>query len=187
MNEINLKNYTQSNFNRGRSGPVIILWDMCWLIFIRLCPQPFYGWKRFVFRLFGAKVGNGVKIRSTAKCNYPWKLTIGDNSWIGEEAWLYALDYIHIGESVVISQRAYICTGTHDTSNPHFKLITEPVNIENFSWVALGATVMPGCRVSEGAIIGANATLTKDAEPWKIYTGNPAKSIKQRTINIENN
>jgi putative colanic acid biosynthesis acetyltransferase WcaF len=179
---IDLSRYDQSWFDRGRSGLVVILWDLCWLLLIRPCPQPLYAWKRFIWRCFGARIGRGVLLRSTVRCNYPWKVTIGDHAWIGEEAWLYALDRIEIGSHAVISQQAYLCTGSHDIADPHFGLKTAPIRIGHGAWVALGATVMRGVTVGDGAVIGARAVAHKDMPAWTVCAGDPCTPIKPRAV-----
>ncbi len=67
-----------------------------------------------ILRAFGAEVGENVLVRHRVRIHWPWKLDIGDNSWIGEGAWLLNLEPITIGSNVVISQDALICTGSHD-------------------------------------------------------------------------
>jgi putative colanic acid biosynthesis acetyltransferase WcaF len=181
-NGVRLDTYDQSWFDRGRSGLAVLVWDIAWLLLLRPCPQPFYGWKRFVWRCFGAKIGRSVLIRSTVRCNYPWKVSIGDHSWIGEEAWLYALDYIEIGSHVVVSQKAYLCTGSHDITDPHFGLKTAPIRIHDGAWIALGATVMPGVTIGAGAVVGAYGLQTKDAKDWTIYKGSPTKECGTRSL-----
>jgi putative colanic acid biosynthesis acetyltransferase WcaF len=180
--ELNLRRYDQSWFKRGRSGAVVILWDLCWLLLFRPCPQPFYGWKRFLWRLFGARIGRGVLLRSTVRCNYPWKVTIGDHAWIGEEVWLYALDQIEIGSHAVISQQAYLCTGSHDITDPHFGLRTAPIRIGHGAWIALGATVMPGVTIADGAVIAARSLVTKNMPAWTVCSGTPCVSGKPRVL-----
>ena len=86
---------------RGRSPIVVQFW---WLIqgtLFRMSPQFMYGFRRFLLRLFGAKIGKKVIIRPSVKITYPWKLSIGDYSWIGDQVDLYTLGNITIGKNVV--------------------------------------------------------------------------------------
>lgn len=179
---IRLDRYDQSWYSRGRGAVIVGLWDLVQTCLIRPSPHVCFGWRRFWYRLFGARIGRGVLIRKTVECNYPWRLTIGEHAWIGERAHLYALDDIEIGAHAVISQQAYICTGSHDLHDPHFGLQTAPVHIGAGAWVALGATVMPGVRVGAGAVVGARALLLRDAEPWTVYLGAPARAAGQRML-----
>lgn len=179
---IHLDLYTQSGYNRGRSLLVVTLWDLVQTFLIHLSPHGMYGWRRMLYRLFGAKVGRNVLIRKSARCNYPWKITIGNNSWIGDEAWLYALERITIGNNVVISQQAYLCTGSHDIEDPKFGLRTSPITIEDGSWVALGALILPGVTIAAGSVVAARSVLTKSTKPWTIYCGVPAIAVRHRPL-----
>ena len=63
---------------RGKSKIVVQLWWIIEKSFFAWSPQFFYGWRRFLLRLFGAKIGKGVLIRPSAKFTYPWKISIDD-------------------------------------------------------------------------------------------------------------
>lgn len=137
-----------------------------------------YEFRATLLRIFGAKIGKGTKIRSSAKFTYPWKVSIGDYSWIGDEVQFYSLDTIQIGSNVVVSQKSYLCTGSHDVSSSKFSLITNPIVVEDGSWVAADCFVHPGVRIAKGSVIAARSTVLKDTEVNFIYAGNPAKKLK---------
>lgn len=169
---------------RGRSAFVVQLW---WLIqSILVCPSPqfMYGWRRFWWRLFGAKVGVGVLIRPRVRVTYPWNVAIGENAWIGDDVELYSLDYITIGAHSVVSQKCYLCTGTHDYTKPDFPLLTAPIHIEDEVWVAMGSVVMPGIRVQRGAIVGACSLVLKNVGSCSIVAGSPARKIGERPASV---
>ena len=105
---------------RGKSKIIIQLWWIIQATLFRASPQVLYGWRRFLLRCFGAEIGKGVIIRPSTQITYPWKVTIGDYSWIGDDVVLYSLGEIIIGKNTVISQKSYICTGTHDYSKIDF-------------------------------------------------------------------
>ena len=178
---VDLERY-DSPFDRGRSAVTVIIWEMVQSILIRGSLHHMYAWRRFWYRLFGARIGRGVLIRRTVTCKYPWRVTIGDHAWIGDEAHLYSPDRIEIGPSAVVSQQAYLCTGTHDRRDPRFGLITKPIVVGAGAWVGLGALVMPGVTVGEGAVVGARSVLTRDAQPWTVYAGQPARAIGPREL-----
>lgn len=136
----------------------------------------------FILKIFGARIGTGCIIYPSVKIWAPWNLEIGDNSCIGPHADIYSMAKIKIGSNVTISQHAVVCTGTHDISTPHNDLYTKKVAILDQAWVCAYAKVMPGITVSEGAVIGMGAVITKDTQPWGVYAGNPAKLIKTREI-----
>jgi putative colanic acid biosynthesis acetyltransferase WcaF len=181
---IDLQAYDQSWYQRGRGTLIVILWDLVQIFLIHPSPHACYSWRRFLYRVFGASIGEHVLLRKSVTCNYPWRLSIGKNSWVGDEATLYCLQQVTIGENVVISQQSYLCSGTHDHRDPHFGLIVKPIVVEDGAWIALGALVMPGVTVREGALIGARAVLTKDALPWTIYQGLPAHPVGQRILEM---
>ena len=113
-----------------------------------------------VLRGFGAKVGKCVVIRSRVNITFPWKLELGDHVWIGDEVMILSLDRVVIGSNVCISQRAFLCTGSHDFSKETFDLITRPIEIGDGCWVAAQAFVGPGAVLPQG-------TMVKAGEVWK--------------------
>jgi putative colanic acid biosynthesis acetyltransferase WcaF len=158
-----------------------VLWGIGTLFF-RFSPRPAFGWRRFVLRLFGAEVGEGVHIYNTATIYFPWKLRVGDHSAIGEDAMIYNLGLITIGKHVTVSQRAHLCAGTHDHTDPAMPLLKPPITVEDQAWVCADAFVGPNVTVGEGAIVGARAVAVKDVPPWSIVGGNPATFIKERCL-----
>jgi putative colanic acid biosynthesis acetyltransferase WcaF len=128
-------------------------------------------------------LGPGVLIRPTAEITYPWKVSIGAFSWIGDQVTLYSLGEIDIADNVVVSQRSYLCTGSHDFSTPTFDIFAAPIVIEAESWIATDVFVAPGVRVGRGAVIGTRSTVLHDAPPMMICFGNPAKPIRPRFAN----
>lgn len=158
-----------------------ILWGLSQPLF-RFSPRIFFGWRSFLLRLFGAKVGRKVHIYNSATIYMPGNLEIGDWASIGEGALIYNLGLITIGEKAIISQRTHLCAGTHDFTDPTFPLLKLPIKIGNQAWVCADAFVGPNVTVGEGAIVGARAVVVKDVEPWAIVAGNPAKFIKKRVL-----
>jgi putative colanic acid biosynthesis acetyltransferase WcaF len=133
-------------------------------------------------QLFGAKIGKKVLIRPTAKITYPWKVIVGDYSWIGDNVVLYSLGEIKIGTHSVISQRSYICTGSHDYTSLSFDIFSKPVDIGNEVWIATDVFVAPGVCVGDGSVVGARSTVLHDLPGGKICYGNPAVPVKARPI-----
>ena len=149
-----------------------------WLI--RLSPRPMFAWRRFVLRLFGAKVGKHVNFYSSTKFYMPWNVEIGDWTAFGEDAFIYSLGKVRIGKQATISYRAHICAGSHDFSDPQLALLKPPVAIEDQAWIGTDAFIGPGTTVGCGAIVGARAVVTKNVAPGHIVVGNPAKTVKIR-------
>lgn len=180
---VDLSGYAPGDFDRGAGTLKEGLWIVVSLLLFRLCPLSFSGLKCTLLRLFGARVGVGVVIKPDVRITFPWKLTIGDHVWIGEEAWLLNLAAIDIESHVCISQRAFLCTGSHDYKSPGFDLIVKPIVVERGAWVGAGAWVGPGVRIGSHAVITALSVATGDLAPFCIYRGNPAALVRRRVLN----
>lgn len=173
------------NFDRGAGPLKEAIWLITRLFLFRLCPFSFSALKRGVLRAFGAHIGRGVVFKPQVTITFPWKLTIGDYVWLGEECWLLNLERIVIGNNVCISQRAFLCTGSHNYKSPAFDLIVKPITVEDGAWLGAGCWVGPGVTVGSHAVLTAGSVATKKLEPWGIYQGNPAVLVKQRVIDGE--
>ena len=158
-----------------------ILWGIVWTLLFRPSPRLFFdGWRIFLLRLFGAKIGSGVKINNTVKVLYPWELEIGDGSWVGWDVDIYNYARVKIGRMSVVSQYSYLCTGTHDYEDPAFPLVFFPITIGDQAWVAAKCFVAPGVTIGDGTIVASGSVVTKDMPEWQICGGNPCKPIKAR-------
>ncbi len=169
---------------RGRSGLFVQLWWIAQAVLIGLSPQPLHGWRVMVLRAFGARVGKGVKIRPSARITYPWRVSIGDNAWIGDRAELYSLAEIDIGDNACVSQDCYVCTGSHDHRQIDFRYDCRPVRIGAESWLAAGCFVGPGVSVGQGAVIGARSLVLRDVPPARICAGNPLRDLGPRAAAV---
>ena len=166
---------------RGKSKLYVQLWWLVQAIFISLSPQVFYGWRRFWLRMFGASIGKKVLVRPSVKITYPWKVSIGDHSWIGDDAVLYSLGEIEIGSNTVISQKSYLCTGSHDYTKETFDIFANKITVGNGCWLATDVFVAPGIDIGDGAVIGARSSVFKNIETNTINIGSPTKNIGNRT------
>jgi len=167
---------------RGKSKWTVQLWWITYALFFKPSPQVLYGWRRFLLRSFGAQIGKNVIIRPSAQITYPWKVKIGDNSWIGDDVVLYSLGEIEIGANTVISQRSYICTGSHDYNKLDFPIYAKKILIEDGCWLATDVFVAPDVTIKKGVIVGARSSVFKDLDSFSIYSGSPAKLIRKRKI-----
>jgi len=165
---------------RGRSDLTVLLWQTVQQTLFAWSPQPAYGWRRWLLRLFGAEVGRGVLVRPTVRVTYPWKVKLGDHCWIGDNAELYSLGPITIGQHAVVSQRSYVCAATHDYNDISFPLVAKAVVVEREAWVAADCFIAPGITIGAGAIVGARSTVLKDVLPSTIMAGSPLKQIGNR-------
>lgn len=153
--------------------------------FFRFSPRVWFGWRRYLLKIFGARIGNQVHIYNSAKIYLPWNLEVGDWSAIGENTLIYNLGPVKIGKHVTISHRAHLCAGTHDYKNPLFPLVKQPIDIGDKSWICADTFIGPGVSIGEGAVVGAGSVTVKDVKPWHVVAGNPAIFIKKRVISVE--
>lgn len=172
---VDLRLYDQSWFDRGRSGWFILLWWLVQGVAFPLSPHFAHGFRGWLLRLFGARIGKGVLIRPTARFTYPWKIQIGDYSWIGDDVVFYSLDRIRIGQHCVISQESYLCTGNHDAQDPAFGLLTAPIEIGNGAWIAADCFIGPGVQVGANAVIGARSSVFSNMPEGQVCFGSPCR------------
>ena len=185
--QVDLSKFSTGDFDRGASSMKELVWAVVSLILFHLCPLKLSGLKCSVLRTFGAMVGRNVVIKPQVKITFPWKLTVGENVWLGEECWLLNLDHITIADNVCISQRAFLCTGNHNYKSPSFDLIVKPIQVEASAWIGAGAFVGPGVTVGTHAVLAIGSVATNDLQPFGIYRGNPAVLVKQRVIAKQEN
>jgi len=165
---------------RGKSAIVVQLWWVVQGTLFALSPQFLYGWRRFLAKLFGAKIGKNVLLRPSVKMTYPWKVSIGDNSWIGDDVVLYSLGEIEIGSNTVVSQKGYICTGSHDYDKADFPIYAKKITIGSQCWLATDVSVAPGISIGDGAVVGARSSVIDNLDAFSVYVGSPAKFLKKR-------
>ena len=156
------------------------IWLVAYFLMFRFVPSPFHGWRRFVLALFGAEVESGARIYPSCQIWAPWNLKLGRRCVVGPGADLYSVDMIIIGDEAVVSQKAFLCTASHDFASPSFDLVTAPIRLEANCWVAADAFVGPGVTIGEGAVVGARSVVTKDVPARQLVAGNPARHIGTR-------
>ena len=139
----NLKTFTVPKDFRGKSKVIVQLWWVIEKTLFAWSPQFLYSWRRFLLRLFGAKIGKGVLIRPTVRVTYPWKVSIDDYTWVGEDCILYSLGNITIGSHVAIAHGVYFNTGLHDYTSESFDIGAKPVVIEDQSWITNDVYIAP--------------------------------------------
>ncbi len=179
--KVELKTFNNDWFNPGKSKLIQLIWYYCNAIFLNshLIPVSFF--KVFILKLFGAKIGRGVNIKPKVNIKYPWKLTIGDYSWIGENVWIDNLAQVTIGTNCCLSQESMLLCGNHDFKKSTFDLIVKSITLKDGSWVGAKAIVCPGITLEENSILSVGSVATRDLKENSIYQGNPATKIKDRT------
>jgi putative colanic acid biosynthesis acetyltransferase WcaF len=178
----NLSMFKLPRLFRKRSAIVVQFWWFVQATFFKLSPQFLYGWRRFLLRAFGANIGANVIIRPSVRITYPWNLTIGDYSWIGDYVDLYTLGEIKIGSNAVISQKSYLCTGSHDYKRNDFPIWAKKIVIEDECWLATDVYVAPGVTIGKGTVVGARSSVFKDLPAGKVCIGSPAMVVKEREL-----
>lgn len=179
--KIDLSKYHNSLSRKNQL--VRMVWSIVWGIFARPLPRSVgSGWKRFLLRLFGAKIAPTAIVYSSAKVYYPANLVMDDYACLASDVDCYNVAPIHIGANSTVSQGAYLCTASHDITNPLNPLITSSIIIMDQVWVAAGAFIGMGVTVGQGAVVGARSAVFKSVEPWTVVGGNPAKFIKKRIL-----
>ena len=119
-------------------------------------------------------------IKPHVKVKFPWKLKVGDHSWIGEKAWIDNLAEVHVGSHSCISQGVYLCTGNHRWDRDAFDLEATPIHIGDHCWIGAMCKIGPGVVVHEGAVLLLGGVASADLEAWSIYRGVPAQRLRQR-------
>ena len=172
---MNLAIYDNSDFDRGAPRWKEGLWALTRCLFFQN-PLPWPSELRVaLLRAFGAMVGDGVVIRAGVNISFPWRLNIGDHVWIGEDVGILSLAQVTIESNVCISQRAYLCTGSHDFRRDDFKLKVAPITVRTGSWVAAAVFIAPGVEIGSGALVAAGSVVFDDVPPGALVRGNPAR------------
>lgn len=135
-----------------------------------------------LLRVFGAKIGKAVYIKPGLRVKFPWYLSVGDYSWLGEDLWIDNLAPVIIESHCCLSQGAYLCTGNHDWSSSNMRLFRRPITCERGCWVGAKAIICPGVRIGTGAIVTAGSVATKNIPGMEIHAGNPAQFVRTRTL-----
>jgi putative colanic acid biosynthesis acetyltransferase WcaF len=158
------------------------LWTAVWALLFRPSPVVMRGWRRLLLRTFGASIGRGADPYPSARVWAPWNLEMGDYSCLSHNVDCYCVDRIRIGANATISQYSFLCTASHDITDPKMGLVTAPISVGEGAWVAADAFIGPGVIIGDGAVVGARSSVFKDVQPWTVVGGNPARVIKHRTL-----
>lgn len=174
-----LKEYAAPQYSRGRPAAIEALWMIVQALLVSSW-LPGSAHRLLLLRLFGARIGTGVVVKPRVRVKFPWRLSIGSHSWIGEGVWIDNLANVSIGTDCCLSQEAYLCTGSHDWSRSSFDLLTGPIAISDGAWIAARSVIGPGITIGEGAVLGLGSTATSDLAPWRIHIGIPAVPVRER-------
>jgi len=168
-------------YQPGRNMVVRALWHIVNSILL-ISFIPGSGWRRGLLRLFGAQIGRGVVIKPRVNVKYPWNLSIGEHSWLGEGVWIDNLGKVNIGSHCCISQGALLLCGNHNYRKTSFDLMVGDITLENGVWIGARAMVCPGVVCHSHAVLSAGSIATANLDGYKIYSGNPAVAVRERNI-----
>jgi putative colanic acid biosynthesis acetyltransferase WcaF len=175
------KSFDKQQFRTGASTLKIWCWYLVSIFFFRSGMIPFSNVLVFILKLFGARIGKDVRIKPSVYIRYPWKLSLGDHSWLAD-CYIDNLDHVIIGKNVCISQQAMLLTGNHNYKCKDFNLYTRPITLEDGVWIAARAIVCPGVTAYSHAVLLSAAVADTALQAYSVYQGNPAIMIRKRKI-----
>jgi putative colanic acid biosynthesis acetyltransferase WcaF len=184
MTNTDLSKFNNSWYDPGASQFKQILWYIVNTVVFKTYLFPFSELKTWLLGIFGARIGWNINIKPSVNIKYPWKLSIGNNTWIGENVWIDNLDEVVVGSNVSISQGALLLCGNHNYKKESFDLITGKIILEDGVWIGAMSIVCPGVTCKSHAVLSAGSVAANDLEPYGIYQGNPAVLIRQRIIEV---
>lgn len=167
---------------RGAPFPVEAAWYFIGLPLLRCSLITSSAFRRWLLRLFGAKIGRRVHIKPGLRVKFPWYLEVGDYTWLGEDLWIDNLAQVTIAPHCCLSQGAYLCTGNHDWSSTNMRLFRRPIRCERGSWVGARCVVCPGVTLGPGAIAAAGSVIVRDIPAMEVHAGNPARFVRRREL-----
>jgi putative colanic acid biosynthesis acetyltransferase WcaF len=182
MIKTDLSQFDNQWYKPGASAIVRLIWYFTSAVFFQSALLIPYQLKASILRLFGARVGKKVVIKPRVTIKYPWRLSVGDYAWIGEQVWIDNLDQVTIGNHACLSQGALLLTGNHDFKKASFDLIVKPIEIGEGAWIGARAMVTQGVEVGGHAVLTAGSVATKNLSPYTVYKGNPAEIASTRSI-----
>ncbi len=174
--ERDLAGFTGAGYDKGRNK----LWQVAWMTISGAltmrwwCPVKV---RIAILRAFGATIGDKVLIRHNVRIHWPWKLTVGDHSWIGEDAWILNLEPVTIGRNVCISQGVLLCTGSHDRCSPTFEFDNAAIHIDDGAWICARSTLLRGSAIERNRVVGACSLVTRTTTDFNTVP-RPHKSPK---------
>jgi putative colanic acid biosynthesis acetyltransferase WcaF len=171
------------NFKRTRSRLVEAVWIMVEFFLVSNPLQVSSGVRAWALRLFGARIGVNVIMRPRLRVKFPWNLRVGDNCWIGEGVWIHNQGLVTIEDNAVVSQEAFVTTGSHDIYES-MDLLVKPVIIRRGAWVTTRCIVLQGVEIGQNAILTPGSVANKSLPPASIYGGNPADFVRERWENV---
>ena len=182
IEKVDLSKFNNDWYSPGASILKRGIWFLMNSIFFINPLNPFSSLKTALLRAFGSKIGKGVVVKPNVNIKYPWKMTIGNNVWIGEGVWIDNLAPVFVGDNTSISQGALLLTGSHNYKNSTFDLIVKEIILEDGVWIGAKSIVCPGVTCKSHSVLTVGSVATKNLEPYFIYQGIPAEKKRRRDM-----
>ncbi|MBC7425286.1 MAG: colanic acid biosynthesis acetyltransferase WcaF [Bacteroidia bacterium] len=179
--KVDLSKFNNDHYKVGAGMLKQICWYVVSIMFFKT-GFPFYPPKCYLLKLFGAKVGKNLSIKPHVTIKYPWKLTIGNNVWIGEQVWIDNLEMVTFRDNVCVSQGSLILCGNHNYKSPTFDLLTGPVTLNEGCWIGARCIITAGVEMGSHSVLLSGSVASKNLEPYKIYRTHAAEFVKDRII-----
>jgi putative colanic acid biosynthesis acetyltransferase WcaF len=157
-----------------------VIWNLVWLCLAAWTPPPLSPWRVLLLKIFGATIHPEAAVAASVRIWLPRNLELGFGAALGPGVDCYNMAPIRIGARSIVSQRAFLCAGTHDINDERFPLRVRPINIGDDVWIASEAFVGPGINIGDGCVLGARGCAFEDLNEWTVYRGNPATVVKKR-------
>jgi acetyltransferase-like isoleucine patch superfamily enzyme len=146
---------------------------------------PSQGIRHFIYRFFyGIKLGLNSVIYNNCEIRDAHRISIGNQSCIGDQCILDGRGGLTIGNSVNFSTGVWVWTMQHQVNDPDFACESAEVVIEDYAWVSCRSVILPGVRIGRGAVVAAGAVVTKNVDSYTIVGGVPAKKIGERSRDL---
>jgi putative colanic acid biosynthesis acetyltransferase WcaF len=158
----------------------LLLWTFAWPLFCAWTPKPFNPWRLLWLRIFGCKIDGYPFVHQHARIHSPWRLILHHRSSVGDRSNIYSLGEIELGRGCVVSQEAYLCTGTHDLNDPNQPLVTAEIRVGEDAFIGARAFIMAGVSIGDRAVVGACSVVTHNVEARSIVAGSPARFLRRR-------
>jgi putative colanic acid biosynthesis acetyltransferase WcaF len=165
----------------GDRGVRALLWRNGGAALVRWTPYPAYRLRSTMLRLFGARVGKGVRWRRTARLDMPWQLELGDLAMVGDRVWIAGDDRVTIGARTTVSQGTTLLTSR--VVHPSSPVVERgAISIGSDAWIAADAMVMPGVRIGRGSVVGARSVVQSDLQEYEVAVGHPVRTLGRRKL-----
>ena len=163
-----LSRFEYGSYSIGKSKLVLALWTIFGqpILNVRFFPSLV---RVSLLRLYGAEVAQSVVFKPKVTVLFPWRLSIGSNSWIGENVLIINHENIEIGHNVCISQRTILCSGGHDYKSASLAYKHAPIKIGDGVWICLDSKVLGGSNICQGSVVAAGEIVRGDIPEYTMF------------------